>query len=249
MFGLDEWISGFSDGSSLLLVAIVAVLLGLRHASDPDHIAAMTTLIAGGKERAGRVAARLGLAWGLGHGTSLFVFGLPIVLFNSYLPDVLQRSAETLVALVIVVLAVRLLSRWRNGALHAHLHEHADDDVRHVHLHGHAKTVGHAHPHKQRSALGAYGIGLAHGMGGSAGVSVLIVAAIESEALAVVALVILAVFTAVSMTMITAGYGITLVSRPVRASFGTVAPVLGSVSLAFGVWYAAAAWSVAPYPF
>lgn len=247
MFGLDEWISGFSDGASLLLVIVVAVLLGLRHAADPDHLAAMTTLIAGGRERASRAAAKLGFAWGLGHGATLFAFGLPIVLFNALLPERLQQLAETAIGLVIVFLAVRLLVRWRRGMFHAHDHEH--DGLRHAHLHAHEHLAGHAHPHKERSALGAFSIGLVHGMGGSAGVSILILASIQSTTLAVLALGILAVFTAISMTMVTAGYGLTLVSRPVRTGFRTVAPVLGAVSLSFGVWYGVAAWSLAPYPF
>lgn len=248
MFGLDEWIAGFSDGASLLLVVLVALLLGLRHAVDPDHIAAMTTLIAGGRERAARAAGMLGLAWGLGHGTTLFLFGLPIVLFSAYLPEHLQQSAETLIGLIIVYLAVRLIVRWRQGKLHLHEHTH-HDDVSHAHVHSHVETSAHEHVHKPRSALGAYGIGLMHGMGGSAGVSILIVASIESTALAVLSLVILAVFTAVSMTMVTTGYGFTLSSRPVRSTFNVMAPVLGVLSLSFGVWYAAAAWSLAPYPF
>ena len=247
MFGLDEWFTGFSDGTSVLLVMIVGVLLGLRHATDPDHLAAMTTLIAGGRERAARAAARLGLAWGLGHGTSLFVFGLPIVVFNAYLPERLQQAAETLIGFLIVFLAVRLLVRWRKGKLHVHDHDH--DGVHHAHLHPHADSSGHAHAHKPRTALGAYGIGLVHGVGGSAGVTILILASIESKTLAVLSLALLAVFTAVSMTIVTAGYGLTLVSRPVRTAFQTIAPMLGVTSLAFGVWYAAAAWSLAPYPF
>src|SRR5438034_3874238 len=64
MLGLDTWIAHFSDGATLALVAVVAVVLGLRHASDPDHLAAVTTLIATGRDRAARAAARLGLAWG-----------------------------------------------------------------------------------------------------------------------------------------------------------------------------------------
>lgn len=247
MFGLDDWIAGFSDGVSLVLVAIVAMLLGLRHASDPDHLAAVTTLIAGGRERAARTAGKLGLAWGLGHGTTLIVFGLPIVLFGKYLPERLQQSAETLIGFVIVYLAVRLLYRWRNGWFHVHEHEH--DGVDHVHLHDHAGEPAHAHRHKARSALGAYGIGLVHGMGGSAGVSILILASIENKWLAVLSLVILAVFTAVSMTILTTGFGLTLVSRPVRDAFNRLAPTLGVSSLAFGVWYAAAAWSLMPDPF
>jgi ABC-type nickel/cobalt efflux system permease component RcnA len=247
MFGIDDQIASLSDGVALWLVVAVGILLGLRHATDPDHLAAVTTLIAGGRERTVRAASVLGLAWGLGHATSLFAFGLPIVLFNDYLPARAQQAAETAIGFVIVYLAVRLLIRWRRGAFHVHKHAHGG--IEHGHLHPHANDGGHGHPHKSRSPLGAYGIGLVHGIGGSAGVSVLILASIETTALAVVSLVLLAVFTAVSMTVLTTGFGLTLVSRPVRAIFGGVAPALGVMSLSFGFWYASAAWSLAPYPF
>ena len=247
MFGLDERIAGLSDGLSLLLVVAVAGLLGLRHATDPDHLAAMTTLIASGRDRAARAAGLLGLAWGLGHATTLFAFGLPIVLFGKYLPERLQQAAETALGLVIVYLAVRLLVRWRRGAFHLHAHEHAGG--RHVHLHSHAGDRRQRHRHEARTPFGAYGIGLIHGMGGSAGVSILVLASIESTALAVVSIVVLAVFTAVSMTIVTAGFGFTLASSPVRRAFGGVAPALGVMSAAFGVWYASAACALAPYPF
>lgn len=247
MFGLDEGIATLSDGSSILLVMLVGILLGLRHAADPDHLAAMTTLIAGTRERATRTAAKLGLAWGLGHGTTILVFGLPIVVFGRYLPERAQQVAETVVAGVIVYLAVRLIVRWRRGLLHLHAHEHAGTE--HTHLHAHDPRGRHAHEHRARSALGAYGIGLLHGMGGSAGVGILIVAAVDSIVLSVLSLVILAVFTAVSMTILTTGFGRMLVSPPVARTFGTVAPGLGMASLTFGIWYFAAAWSLMPYPF
>src|SRR5262245_62744754 len=114
MFGLDTWIAHFSDGATLALVAVVAVVLGLRHASDPDHLAAVTTLVATGRDRAARTAARLGLSWGLGHATSLFAFGLPIVLFKAYLPEPVQEGAETSVGVMIALLALWLLVRWRD---------------------------------------------------------------------------------------------------------------------------------------
>lgn len=247
MFGLDDRIAAFSDGADVWLVIIVAVLLGLRHATDPDHLAAVTTLIASGRERATRSAARLGLAWGLGHATTVFLFGLPIVLFNEYLPERVVQAAETLIALVIAYLAVRLLVRWKRGYFHVHAHEH--DGVAHKHVHAHETVRDHRHTHKTRSPLGAYGIGLVHGMGGSAGVGILIVASMESTGLAVLSLVLLAAFTAVSMTLLTTGFGFTLDSRPVRAAFGALAPALGAVSLTFGAWYGSAAWSLLPYPF
>jgi high-affinity nickel permease len=247
MFGLDHWIANLTDGASVWIVLLVAALLGLRHASDPDHLAAVTTLIAGNREHAARRSGELGLAWGLGHAATLFAFGLPILLLDQYLPERLQQSAETVIAFVIVYLAVRLLLRWRRGELH--VHEHAHDGVSHAHLHSHARQTGHVHPHRGRSPLGAFGIGLVHGMGGSAGVGVLLVASIESTALAVASLALLAAFTAVSMTIVSTGFGLTLVSRPVKAAFNAVAPALGATSLAFGLWYGTAAWGVVAYPF
>jgi len=247
MLGLDDRIVALSDGSSLWIVVVVAVLLGLRHASDPDHLAAVTTLLASGKERAVRGAGELGLAWGLGHALTLIAFGLPVVLLNRYLPERIQQAAETAVAVVIVYLGVRLLVRWRQGMFHVHPHEHRGG--RHSHLHAHAEERGHAHRHRTRTPLGAFAIGLVHGMGGSAGVSVLLLAGVESTALAVASLVLLAVFTAVSMWLLSTVFGLTLVSRPLRSSFHGVAPLFGVSSLAFGIWYATAAWALAPYPF
>ena len=115
MFGLDERIASFSNGTTLLIVVGVSMLLGLRHASDPDHLAAVTTMIASGRERAAHRAARLGFSWGLGHATSLFAFGLPVVLYSAYLPKVVQQAAETSVGFMIVLLSLLLLSRWRRG--------------------------------------------------------------------------------------------------------------------------------------
>jgi hypothetical protein len=228
MLGLDDKIAAFSHGGSLWIILAVAVLLGLRHATDPDHLAAVTTLVASSKDRAARRAGELGLAWGLGHATTLFAFGLPILLLNSYLPERVQQGAETAIGFLIVYLAARLLLRWYHGELRFHAHPEA---------------------HGGRTRTGAFVIGLVHGMGGSAGVGVLLLASVESRVVAVVSLLLLAVFTAVSMTVLSSGFGSILVARPVRAALAGLAPVLGAVSLAFGLWYAAAAWSAAPYPF
>ena len=244
MFGLDDKIATYSDGKTLLIVIGVSILLGLRHASDPDHLAAVTTLIASSRERAGRRAARLGFTWGLGHATSLFVFGLPVVLYSAYLPKPVQSAAETTVGFVIVALAVLLLVRWRRGLFRDGPHEHDGD----AHSHVHAPVRGHTHP-KIRSGRGAFGIGLVHGMGGTAGVGLLLLATIKNHPLAVVALGLFAFCTAVSMALLSTGFGLTLGIRPVRRSFQRVAPALGAVSLAFGVWYALGAQGVVPYVF
>jgi ABC-type nickel/cobalt efflux system permease component RcnA len=237
VFGLDQWLAHFSDGATLGLVVVVAIVLGLRHATDPDHLAAVTTLIATGRNRAARAAARLGLCWGLGHATSLFAFGLPIVLFKAYLPEPVQAAAETSVGVMIALLALWLLVRWRRGLFHLH-HDHGD-----AHAHGARGRL------RARSPLQAFGIGLVHGMGGSAGVGVLLLASIHNRAVAVAALGLFALCTALSMAALSTGWGLTLTSAPMRRSLSRVAPVLGCTSLAFGVWYALAALSLAPYYF
>ena len=248
MLGLDDRIAALSDGVSVWVVIAVAVLLGLRHATDPDHLAAVTSLVAGGeKAGAGRGAGRLGLFWGLGHAATLFAFGVPVVVLGEYLPEPVRRGAETAIALVIIGLAVRLLHRWRTGRFHIHAHEHRG--VSHVHVHGHPDRPDHDHPHRGRTPHGAFAIGLVHGMGGSAGVGVLLLATVESTALAVMSLVLLALFTAVSMTVLSTGLGLTLASWPVRATLHRVAPVLGVGSLAFGIWYGLGALDLAPYAF
>ena len=222
MFGLDDYLARCSDGVSLLVVALVAVLLGLRHATDPDHLAAVSALAP--SEPGAHRAARLGLAWGGGHALTLFAFGLPIVLFNAFLPEAVQRGAETAVGVLIVGLAVWLLLRWRRGDFRLH---------------------GHPGAHGARTPLQAFGVGLLHGVGGSAGVGILLVATIQSRLYAVVALVVLALFTAVSMTMLTTAFGAAIA----RVRLARVVPLLGASGLVFGSWYALGALSVAPYYF
>jgi ABC-type nickel/cobalt efflux system permease component RcnA len=232
MLGLDDWIAGLSNGASFAVVLLVAMLLGLRHATDPDHLAAVTTLIASGKDRATRSAARLGAWWGLGHALTLVLFGVPILLAGRYLPARVEQGAESAVGAMIVFLAIRLLVRWRHGYFDLHAHPHPDQE----------------HRHAVRTPAGAFGIGLVHGMGGSAGIGVLLLAAIPSETVAVTALLVLALFTAVSMTVVTSGFGWTLSLRPVAGAVTASIPAIGLASLAFGLWYAAAAWSLISYP-
>ena len=250
MFGLDDSIADLAGGSSLWLVLAVGALLGLRHATDPDHLAAVTTLVAGSPGHAARSAGELGLAWGLGHAVTLLFFGLPLILLNAHLPERAQQAAEVAVAVVIVILSLRLLRRWRSGLFHVHQHEHDERD--HIHLHAHVSRsapAGHGHAHSGRTWFGAFTIGLVHGIGGSASVGVLAVASIDSRPLAVSSLGVLALSTAITMCVLSTGFGAALFLGPVRGTFELVAPALGALCLAFGLWFGASALALAPYPF
>jgi high-affinity nickel permease len=107
MATIDGWLEGYLDGpAGLGLIILVSLALGLRHASDPDHLAAVTTLIASEEHRKpARKAGLMGLLWGLGHGTMLLVLGLPLVLAGRHLPNLVQQAAEILIGALIVLLA------------------------------------------------------------------------------------------------------------------------------------------------
>jgi ABC-type nickel/cobalt efflux system permease component RcnA len=249
---VDSWLEGFMHGSAGFgIVLLVSLLLGLRHASDPDHLAAVTTLIVSEEQRRITKATRMGLFWGLGHGTTLVVLGLPLVLLGQYLPERLQQSAEVAIGIIIVVLAGRLLVRWHRGVFHAHAHTH-DDGAPHRHLHSHeADGAAHEHSHDVtlRTPLSAYGVGLVHGIGGSGGLTLLLLSTIPDPSEAVVALLVFAAGTAVSMTLLSTILGLAIASGPVARNFERLAPVLGLLAAVFGIWYALGALGLVAYPF
>jgi ABC-type nickel/cobalt efflux system permease component RcnA len=238
MFGLDQLISGFGAGGGLLVVLGVALLLGLRHATDPDHLVAVSTLLATETDRPARRASRLGLAWGAGHAAALLVLGAPVVLLGAHLPARVEQVADVLVGCVIMALAVRLARRWCQGGFH--VHEHAHGGVVHRHVHRHADRAGHAHEHRpDRSQAQAFGIGLLHGASGSAAVVLLLLATIGSRTAAVAALAVFAAGTALSMAALSLGIGYALARE--RARLRAIAPALGVAGFAFGAWYAVVA--------
>jgi high-affinity nickel permease len=251
MSAIDGWLEGFLYGpAGVGAVLLISLLLGLRHASDPDHLAAVTTLIASEEPEAVRKATFMGLSWGLGHGTTLVLLGLPLVLLGRYLPEGIQQAAEVAIGVIIVVLALRLLVRWRRGFFHAHHHTHEGGEA-HRHLHSHAEGPVHEHAHSAalRTPLSAYGVGLVHGVGGSGGLTLLLLSTIPSPSEAVVALLVFAAGTAVSMALLSTVFGLAIAAGPVARNLERVAPVLGTLASAFGVWYALGALGVVGYPF
>ena len=271
MFGLDDRIAELSHGGGVGLALAVALLLGLRHATDPDHLTAVSTLVLSDARRGTRRAILLGLAWGAGHALALVALGVPLVLFDHLLPPPVQTGAEVAIAVVIVVLAIRLLVRWRRGYFHAHPHWHGT--VRHAHLHAHeharatVRTLEHSdgdehahlgdaplHDHSHADALGrspagAFGIGLVHGIGGSAGAGLLLVAAVPGRASGVVALAVFAVATALSMAACSAAFGHVLARGPVARRLVRFVPAFGLAGVLFGIWYGLGALETFPYLF
>ncbi len=159
--------------ASILALAGLGLLLGFRHAFEPDHLAAVSTLAT----RQGSLleACRLGLAWAVGHTASVGVVVLAIMAGGLHLPARLWPAADLLVALLLIGLGGSVILRYARGCWHLHLHTH--DDGPHLHLHSHAHGAAHAHPHPRADARRSLGFGLLHGLAGSAAILVLLVAA------------------------------------------------------------------------
>src|SRR5437764_2873100 len=162
----------------LFALAGLGLLLGLRHAFEPDHLAAVSTLAT----RQGRLvdACRLGLAWAVGHTASVGVLVAAIMIFGLHLPHRLWPAADLLVALLLVGLGASVILRYVRGRWHLHLHTHGDGP--HLHLPSPAQGAAHAHRHPRGDARRSLGFGLLHGLAGSGAILVLLVAAAPTRA-------------------------------------------------------------------
>jgi hypothetical protein len=224
---IDAWLTGLLDGAPLAIALVIAFVLGLRHASDPDHLVAVTSLVAadGGDTRR---AARLGVWWGLGHGGTLLVIGLPLILFKSQLPSWLETSAERGVGVVILALAARVLLKWIRGDYRATPHD------AHRHLHEGAPP----HSHGGRTPRQAFGIGLLHGLAGTGAVVLLLIAALPTQLEAAAALLVFAPMSVLSMAACTSVFAWALTRPAMEPVYRSVLiPGFGAFGLLFGGWY------------
>lgn len=165
------------------IVAVLAIggLLGLRHAFEPDHLAAVSTLAtrpdgSGGGRRLW-AAARLGLIWGLGHTVTVGAVALLVIVLGVRLPRGLWPAAELVVAALLVMLGGLVIWRYVRGRWHMHLHTHPTA-APHFHLHSHTADPSHSHAHAAVDARRSLGFGVAHGLAGSGAIAALLVAAV-----------------------------------------------------------------------
>lgn len=208
----DGALSGGLPDAGPGLVVLLALALGLRHATDPDHLVAVGALMAASGADAGpRDAMRLGAWWGAGHAATLLVLGLPLVLMGAGMPGWLEAGAEPAIGAVIVVLAARAL--WRV-----------------------ARPDGTATP---RSPAQAAGIGVLHGLGGTGAVVLLFAVSLHSAPEAALALAVFAPMSVASMALCTGAFGWALTRPAVTPVVDrVVVPVLALLAVAFGCWYA-----------
>jgi ABC-type nickel/cobalt efflux system permease component RcnA len=234
---IDSSLEALFAGAPFVVALLIALVLGLRHASDPDHLVAVTSLVAadGGDVRG---ATRLGAWWGAGHAGALLLLGIPLIFFKSSMPAWLERGAETAVGVVILLLALRIVVKWLRGDYRSGLHGHRPEPEagRHRHIYeGDEPEHGHRRVRTPQQALA---IGLLHGLAGTGAVALLLIAALPTKLEAAAALAVFAPMSAISMTLCTTAFAWLLTRRVVDPLFRTVLiPVFGIFGLMFGAWY------------
>jgi ABC-type nickel/cobalt efflux system permease component RcnA len=241
---LDRLLTGLFDGAPLLVALGLALLLGLRHASDPDHLVAVTSLVAA-EDGDTRGAARLGAWWGVGHAAALVGLGVPLIAFKTTRPAWLESGAEKAIGLVILALAARIIVKWAHGdyraTAHAHGADEADSHGRRRHLRRDDGSSHHRHVHV-RTRAEAVSIGLMHGLAGTGAVMVLLIAALPTRLEAALALGVFAPMSIASMAACTMGLA-WMLTRPLIEPLyrGVLIPALGLIGVMFGLWYAGGA--------
>jgi hypothetical protein len=162
--------------TEFLTILGLGLVLGLRHALDTDHLAAVSTILT--QRPSLRASGIIGLSWGLGHTVVLLLVGTVVLMLRVPIPEPFALAAEFGVGIMLVflggILAVRLVrERW-------HMHTHDHDGAQHVHLHSHALVEDHGHGHWWRDSVRPFCIGMAHGLAGSAALLLIVLSSAQS---------------------------------------------------------------------
>ena len=241
-------------GSGIPVVLTIGFLLGLKHATDADHVVAISTIVT--EQRNIWRGLWIGGSWGAGHSTPLIVLGLIILALKDLVLGRYEAVAPYLefgVGIMLVFLGVQVIWNIRRGKLH--LHQHTHDDSSHVHIHATHNSKATHSPENDRNEgflvfgkptfrLKSYLIGVIHGLAGSAAVMLALIPAIDSFFAGVVYLLLFSVGTVLSMGIATvilsvpfvvSGANVTL-NRAVGIGAGAMSVALGAIVMSEIVW-------------
>jgi hypothetical protein len=249
--------------ASALLILGIGFFLGMRHATDPDHVVAVSTIVS--REKSLPRAGWIGVLWGIGHTVTILIVGAAIILFGFVIPPRLGLALEFSVALMLIVLGLVNLTgaaRWISHKLSpTHPEQHFAQEEVHSHVHFHGAKV-HAHPHSHdgeakhhkteldppqwlEAPLEKLGwfhslrpllVGIVHGLAGSAAVALLVLGTIRSPRWAIFYLLLFGLGTIVGMMLLTLALAVPFMLGGKRFSWlnRTMVTGTGLLSLAFG---------------
>jgi len=248
---------------TLLSLLLIGFLLGVKHALESDHLAAVATLATG--QQSMRSTIRQGIAWGVGHALTLMIVGGAVLILGTAIPTSLSQALELCVGLMLVVLGADVVRRVIRQRIHFHVHRHADGAV-HVHAHSHAErgspsapaklpAIGtnvdalprlkldhgfepHQHEHVRAVPLRALAVGVVHGLAGSAALVVLSLQTVSSLPKGLGYIVAFGLGSIVGMVVLSATIAIPLrwSGRHLTGMYRGLTAGVGFVTVGIGAW-------------
>jgi high-affinity nickel permease len=223
--------------SHIFSLLSLGFLLGLKHALDADHVAAILTIAT--ENRTFWRSSLIGFCWGVGHTVILLVVGTAVLLFKLTIPSAWAKLFEVAVGLMLVGLGLSVaFALWRERVhLHAHWHEHGEQ---HRHLHSHSRGAHHDHLHRFRLEYKSLAVGMVHGLAGSAALLLLVLAAVPSLGVGLVYILVFGTGSILGMVFLATAMSIPFamsaertarVHQTLRAAAALFSIVLGSTIL------------------
>ena len=218
MFSLVINYPGFAEQATekaMLELLLLGLIIGMHHALEADHLAAVATLVSKEQDLDKRKAMHHGVFWGIGHTLTLFLVGMVFLALDSLVPDNLAQNLEFLVGLMLIGLGGHVIYRLYRDRIHFHYHKHAGTSHFHAHSHRgeprHTHSVQHEHSHDipVRSLL----VGLMHGLAGSAVLIMLTLDAFDDIVLGAIYILLFGIGSIVGMALLSV-----IISIPMKAS-------------------------------
>src|SRR5262245_1553006 len=224
---------------SMFATLSLGFVLGLKHATEADHLAAVSTIVS--ERRSIRQSAAVGMLWGVGHTASLLIAGVFVIALGIGIPERIADILELMVAFMIVFLGARLL--------HMHIHPHVHDGRSHIHFHFHDKphapstSAIHTTPHGGFSGWRPMFVGIVHGLAGSAALTLLVLSEVVRRGGALLGFAYLLIFGAGSiggMLLMSSVIGLpfSIGFRFLQRSVLPLRLLIGVASTGFGLFYA-----------
>lgn len=225
----------------LFAILGVGLLFGLKHATEVDHVVAVSTIVS--QHRNVLRSASVGALWGVGHTASLLVIGVIVLSLHVAIPEQVSTWLEFCVALMIIGLGA--IALWRSLRKKVHVHEHSHDGISHVHIHFHEPETRHHEAQPHSHAVSAVGlkpvlIGTMHGLAGSGALTLLVLTQIKSALVGFFYLAIFGIGSIVGMILMSGLIGLpfALTAKNVGRIHRHLQTAAAGLSIAFGVWYA-----------
>lgn len=237
-------------------VAVLGLLIGMQHALEADHLAAMATLFA---DKAGcRQLIKRGISWGLGHTTTLLIMCSVVLFLDLAITPQFEAGVELFVGLMVLGLGLNLALTIKRKRIHAHRHEHAQG-VQHLHIHSHENSENHQHethhnPHANKTAAfeqahtsltKPFTIGLVHGIAGSGALLLVVVATANSiiGAFSYVALFGLGSIGGMALLSLVVSYPLNILGRMPGGIFRAAMLSVSAFAMSMGSYLILVSWS------